>query len=168
MPINIASKPASGPSSAASSPSASSSSSSSGVYIPVHRRTPSNVEAKRTLPIYTPAELLNLAQSPLATQVSVAMRTALHGQEFAMNKRQQRSREYIQRKGTSTGATTNAGALQKENNNVMVVAPVAAPRRRPIGRATERSNLRRGGASKFMDAASWRGQMTRQPAPLAV
>ncbi|KAJ6595557.1 hypothetical protein DFH09DRAFT_1072523 [Mycena vulgaris] len=155
MPITIA-YPASATSSAASSPS----SSSSGVYVPVHRRTPSDraaPEPKRTLPIYTPAELMQLAQSPLAKQVSTAMHGALHGQEFsaaiALSKRQQRAREY----------KTNAGAL-RDNNNVVVVVP----RRRPVGRVAERSNSRRGGASKFMDAASWRGQMTRQPVTLAV
>ncbi|KAJ6595544.1 hypothetical protein DFH09DRAFT_142479 [Mycena vulgaris] len=173
MPITIA-YPASATSSAASSPS----SSSSGVYVPVHRRTPSDraaPEPKRTrespsphhliatsshtpaVPIYTPAELMQLAQSPLAKQVSAAMHGALHGQEFsaaiALSKRQQRAREY----------KTNAGAL-RDNNNVVVVVP----RRRPVGRVAERSNSRRGGASKFMDAASWRGQMTRQPVTLAV
>ncbi|KAJ7691588.1 hypothetical protein B0H17DRAFT_1133665 [Mycena rosella] len=163
MPITIAAAPASAPASTASSAT-----SSSGVYIPVHRRTPSHPvspaapESRRTLPIYTPAELMRLAQSPLAQQVSAAMHSALHGQEFAaaitLNKRQQRSREYMQR-------TTRPGELKDSN---VVVVPAVAPRRRPGGRVAERSSSRRGGASKFIDAASWRGQATRQAMPLAV
>jgi hypothetical protein len=118
------------------------------------------------VPIYTPAELMHLAQSPLAKELSTAMHDALHGQEFAatitLNKRQQRSREYMQRNAA-------AGQLKTESNIDVVVVPAMAPRRRPVGRVAERSsNLRRGAASKFMDAASWRGQMTRQSVALAV
>ncbi|KAJ6588641.1 hypothetical protein B0H19DRAFT_1100399 [Mycena capillaripes] len=169
MPINIAT-PASSASSVASSPS-SSSSSSSGVYVPVHRRTPSDLSSraaskpKRTLPIYTPAELMQLAQSPLAKEISAVTHAALHGQEdlaaIALSKRQQRSREYMQRKN------------EEESKKVVVVAPVPATRRRPVGRVAERnSNSRRSVTSKFMDAASWRGQAPRHmeslPVPLAV
>ncbi|KAJ7691569.1 hypothetical protein B0H17DRAFT_1200982 [Mycena rosella] len=136
VPITIAAAPASAPASTASSPSPSSSATSnSGVYIPVHR------ESNSALPICTPAELMHLAQSPLAAQVSAS-----------------RSREYVQRK-------TSPDELQDSNVGVV---PAVAPRRRPGGRIAERSSSRRGGASKFIDADSWRGQATRQAVPLVV
>ncbi|KAJ7167447.1 hypothetical protein C8R43DRAFT_985340 [Mycena crocata] len=158
MPITIAS------SASATSSAASSSNSSSGVYIPVHRRTPSDIstraEPKRILPIYTPAELMQLAQSPLSQRLSTRIHDALHGQEFssiALSKKQQRSREYMQR--------------QNQAADVKKVV-VVTPRRRPVGRTAERSNSRRNATSKFMEAASWRGQTTRHmealPVPVAV
>ncbi|KAJ7512922.1 hypothetical protein B0H11DRAFT_1898181 [Mycena galericulata] len=169
MPINIASSASASTSSVASSPSSiSGSSSSSAVYVPVHRRIPSDVshrvvqEPKRTLPIYTPAELMLLAQSPLSKELSAATHAALHEQEFsaiALSKRQQRSREYMQRKEQQ----------EKLKSDVNIVV---APRRRPVGRAAERSNnSRRNGASKFVDAASWRPTTRRLealPVSLAV
>ncbi|KAJ7512886.1 hypothetical protein B0H11DRAFT_2213437 [Mycena galericulata] len=172
MPINIASSisASASTSSRASSPSSlSGSSSSSAVYVPVHRRIPSNVsrcgarEPKRTLlPIYTPAELMLLAQSPLAKELSAATHAALHEPEFsaiALGKRQQRSREYMQRKEEQ----------EKLKSGVNIVV---ASRRRSVGRTAERSNnSRRNGASKFVDAASWRPTTRRMealPVPLAV
>lgn len=112
------------------------------------------------MPIYTPAELMQLAQSPLAKEQSAAIHAALQGQELvaiALSKRQQRSREYIQR-GES-----------KNSSTVVVVGPVPASRRRPVGRAAERNTSRRNVASnKFMDAASWRGQAPRHMEALPV
>ncbi|KAJ7717047.1 hypothetical protein B0H16DRAFT_1612461 [Mycena metata] len=173
MPINITIL-ASPASSTASSPSSSSSSSRSGVYIPVHKRARSDPvasEPKRTLPVYTPAELMQLAQSPLSRHLSAATHAALHAQEelavIALSKRQQRSREYIQRRN-------DVEHVQESKNNLNTVAAVA-PRRRPVGRAAERSsgpNSRRNvAASRFMDAASWRGptrHMEALPVSLAV
>ncbi|KAJ7038005.1 hypothetical protein C8F04DRAFT_1091019 [Mycena alexandri] len=168
MPIPI---PASSASSMASSPSSSPSSSKSGVYIPVHKRTRSDravSELKRTLLIYTPAELMQLAQSPLSRHLSAATHAALHAQEelavIALSKRQQRSRDYMQHKNVE-----HVKELKNNNTVAVVVASAAAPRRRPAGRASERSsNSRRNVASRFMDAASWRGQSTRHMEALPV
>ncbi|KAJ7485678.1 hypothetical protein FB451DRAFT_1230710 [Mycena latifolia] len=167
MPITITS-PASArtTSSVASSPS-SSSTSSAGVYVPVHRRTPSNAapEPKRTLPIYTPAELMGLAQSPLAKEQAKAMAGVLQGQAVALSRKQQRAREYKVKTQSNAGENEDDTKL-KDNTNVVTVVPAVAPRRRPVGRAAERSsNSRRGGATRFVDAASWRVQAAslRQP-----
>lgn len=172
MPITIVSS-ASAPSSAASSPSSSTSSSSAGVYVPVHRRAlPSAQAPKRTLPIYTPAELMGLAQSPLARKMAVEMHGALHGQEVALSRKQQRTREYLQRQAPQNEVQTRGVALRDNTNTTadtdthtssVVLVPAVAQRRRPVGRAAERSNSRRNGASKFIDAASWRTPVPRQP-----
>ncbi|KAJ7636415.1 hypothetical protein FB45DRAFT_1024535 [Roridomyces roridus] len=111
----------------ASVPASSSSSPSTGVYVPVHRRTTSAVQApqqtyellcstpqtpgSRSTPIiYTPEELTALAQSPLVKQLTAmtytAFRQRLHrGEEgdevfaeIAMSRRKQRRREYRARK----------------------------------------------------------------------
>ncbi|KAF7360578.1 hypothetical protein MVEN_00789100 [Mycena venus] len=163
MPINIAT-PASAASSVASSPTSSSSSSSNGVYVPVHRRTASRPQ--RTLPIYTPAELIQIAQSPLVKQQSAATHAALHEQEdlaaIALSRRQQRTREYMQRQNNTSGAAV----APKNTVVVMGQAPTQAQaRRRPVGRAAERNSnnypRRTVVSNKFMDAASWRGQAPR-------
>ncbi|KAJ7255862.1 hypothetical protein B0H12DRAFT_1070881 [Mycena haematopus] len=184
MPINIAtgvpvssSKLESVASSSSSSPS--SSSSSAGVYVPVHKRVPSASASSsaytasessphRTLPIYTPSELLQLAHSPLVKSEVAATHAALrmHGQEefaeIALNRRQRRAREYagvgvtVQR---VANVNANASAATAKTNANVAVTP--AQRRRPVGRAAERTalNPRRSGhgpTNKFMDAASWR------------
>jgi len=105
---------------------------------------------------------MHLAQSPLVKQQSAATHAVVHEQEefaaIALSKRQQRTREYMQRNNIS-----GAGDLKNSSDTaVVVVGPAPAARRRPVGRAAERtSNSRRNVASKFMDAASWRGQAPR-------
>ncbi|KAF8205424.1 hypothetical protein K438DRAFT_1964486 [Mycena galopus ATCC 62051] len=169
MPISIQSTSASASSSAASSPSSSmssASSSSAGVYVPVHKRTASASKPQRTLPIYTPAELLQLAHSPLVKQQAAVTHTLLHEDaEFgaiALSKKQARAREYAAPRVAEFKSTNIINGGARVN---LVAEPVpAASRRRPvaIGRTAERntfgSSRRNGAANKFMDAASWRGQ----------
>ncbi|KAJ6624189.1 hypothetical protein B0H10DRAFT_2007511 [Mycena sp. CBHHK59/15] len=109
------------------------------------------------VPIYTPAELMSLAQSPLTKQFSGAMHAALRDQEFpaiALSKRQQRSREYMQRK--------NAAAPTESTPNT-VTPGNPAPRRRPGGRVDpRRRNLNPASRFAGLDGAlSWRAQMRR-------
>ncbi len=73
-----------------------------------------------TVPIYTPAELIALAQSPLVKQHSAATHAVLHEQEelagIALSRRQQRTREYLLRNNISSTA-------ELTKNMVIVVAP---------------------------------------------
>ncbi|KAJ7275647.1 hypothetical protein C8J57DRAFT_1311321 [Mycena rebaudengoi] len=152
-----ASSPAS-ESSAASSPTGSDS--STGVYIPVHRRVNSassssssrgsSPEPHRTLPIYTPSELMQLAQSPLSRRLSSSMHDSTFRSggfsEIAVSKRRQRSREYLQRNNSNTlpAATTTTAHI--------TTTPTPAP-------AQRRSKPQQRNASKINildDGASWR------------
>ncbi|KAJ7634997.1 hypothetical protein FB45DRAFT_478865 [Roridomyces roridus] len=186
-PIDIASKRSSASassslSSSLSSPSSSlSSSSSSGVYVPVHRRTPSVPQIpQRTLPIYTPAELTALAQSPLVKQLTAATHAALHQEEdhdvfaeIAMSRRQQRTREYMARKEEAEARHQQNQNQHQHHQQQQLKAVVAAPptptptttHRRPVAHAHARVSpapaQHRWNAyastNKFVDAtASWR------------
>jgi len=158
-PISIPSRSSSESPSVTSSPTSSTSSSShglgSGLYVPVHKRTSSTPKStrtleQRTLPIYTPAEMFNLAQSPLTQQVSTSIREPLSAfPELVMSKRQKRSLEYLEKQRAST-------------QSVLIVTP----RRRPVGRVPDRS---RRNAAKIVDQASWRGRrLSIVPLPIAV
>jgi hypothetical protein len=112
------------------------------------------------VPIYTPTEFLRLAASPLVKHAAASVRAAFHhsGSDdnnteeedvfatIALSRRRQRAREY----------------MQKPRTTVVVMPAPAAPttRRRPVGRAVERTPASRASrfSNKFMDAASWRGQ----------
>ncbi|KAJ6495431.1 hypothetical protein C8R45DRAFT_1072818 [Mycena sanguinolenta] len=189
MPIDIVTLSSSS-SSSASSPTSTSSSSSAGVYVPVHRRVPSasstsTPSSKPQLPIYTPAQLLHLAHSPLVkAQVGIThnlLRDLHSGEEednvlarIALSRKQMRAREYVHRNPVVPGTNAhNATAPAPLPSLPSTVAPAPAPastaaRRRPLpGRAAERTafNTRRPGTptatrntNKFMDAASWRPQ----------
>ncbi|KAJ7445135.1 hypothetical protein B0H11DRAFT_1930643 [Mycena galericulata] len=97
-----------------SSSRSSSPSSSVGVYVPIHRRTPSlsSSRSSSTEPecafhlvvprSYTPEELLQLAQSPLAKQLVAVMYEPVRSfSEIAISRRRQRSRKYFARTPTS-------------------------------------------------------------------
>ncbi|KAJ7485800.1 hypothetical protein FB451DRAFT_1231109 [Mycena latifolia] len=127
--------PASTSSSRASSPGV-------GVYVPVHRRTNSASSSRSIESIspppksYTPAELLQLAQSPLATQLSTSMRASL---EPLAELAQRRGSWGHRDGGTPTGA---------------VVSKMAAPpRRRSIGRSFNRKSP---GLKVITEGLDWR------------
>ncbi|KAK7044492.1 hypothetical protein R3P38DRAFT_2879080 [Favolaschia claudopus] len=160
----------------ASSSAASSPSSSSGVYVPVHKRTGSAMAStsQRTFAVYTVPELIRLAKSPMVKEATTVMHAALNihpaesvaeltsdtaedsaatpqvafMSEILLSRKKQRAREYSQRQN-----------IKNNSQQVVVVQPAPAPRRRtPLGRATDRNGSlgRRSGATKFMEAASWR------------
>ncbi|KAJ6590379.1 hypothetical protein B0H10DRAFT_2442377 [Mycena sp. CBHHK59/15] len=137
MPINATTSS----SSTVSTSLASSPSSSAGVYVPVHRRTNSasssrSAEPTNLLPkAYTPTELMQLAQSPLTTQLSSFMHTALQAFVEIVVVRK-RSREHMEVSG----------------NTAPVVSLPAPPRLRPVGRSYNRRNV----GSKIVDGSSWR------------
>ncbi|KAJ6620212.1 hypothetical protein B0H10DRAFT_2216251 [Mycena sp. CBHHK59/15] len=135
MPINATT-------SSTASSRASSPPSSAGVYVPVHRRTnsaSSRRSAEPTNPLpksYTPAKLMQLAQSPLAAQLSSSMNASLQAYaEIAIRKR---SREHMERK---TAAAP-----------VVSMSMPAPPRRQPVVRSYNRRNV----GSKIVDESSWR------------
>jgi len=123
---------------------------------------------------------MQLAQSPLVKQPAAATHAALHEREdlaaITPSRRQQRTRDYMQRNNVNRDASNAELGDLKNKNSVVVVGPVpaAAARRRPVGRAAERSSISRRNVAnnKFMDAASWRGQAPRhmeaQPVSLVV
>ncbi|KAJ7136637.1 hypothetical protein C8R44DRAFT_868768 [Mycena epipterygia] len=164
---------ASSPSSTASS-RASSPTSSAGVYVPVHRRrctsASSSRSAESTTPrkllvlssnssvepsprpvlapqFYTPADLLQLAQSPLAMQLSSSMQPSL--QAFVEITTRKRPRE---RSVEGPARTRTAPVIQLTAN---------PPRRYSANR---RNNLIV--ASKIVDAASWRREPAQVPEAL--
>ncbi|KAJ6615047.1 hypothetical protein B0H10DRAFT_2220684 [Mycena sp. CBHHK59/15] len=133
MPINATT-------SSTASSRASSPPSSAGVYVPVHRRTnsaSSRRSAEPTNPLpksYTPAELMQLAQSPLAAQLSSSMNASLQAyKEVAMRKR-------------------SRGHMERKTAAAPVVSMPAPPRRRPVVRSYNRRNV----GSKIVDESSWR------------
>ncbi|KAJ7867773.1 hypothetical protein B0H14DRAFT_2572764 [Mycena olivaceomarginata] len=161
MPIIINVAAANASQSVASSPSSpsastSSSSSSSGRYIPVHKRTASASPPtpQRTLPIYTPTELLQLAASPFVKQAAASVRAVLHHSGSDDDSAEEED---------AFAAIALSRRRPARAGTVVVTPAPAAPtttRRRPVGRAAERNPASRASrfSNKFMDAASWRGQ----------
>lgn len=123
-------------------------------------------DAPPTVPIYTPAELTALAQSPLVKQLGAATHTYLHegGEAFAeiaLSRRQQRTREYMARKEEAEASRAHAATRTPAPARTPIHTSIPiTTRRRPVGRVAERSPAQRrnafGAANKFVDAASWR------------
>ncbi|KAF7318216.1 hypothetical protein HMN09_00330000 [Mycena chlorophos] len=136
------------------------------VYVPVHRRA----LAQRTLPIYTLAELEELASSPLASVARTEAREIIQAHEAASfifsSHQRKRDLEHLRRKHAAAhrAAETVQGKTYEEQSvhleikengrfQAVLVGPVPLQRRRvPPGRSS--ANVRRSKA--FLDAASWR------------
>nr|GAT51278.1 predicted protein [Mycena chlorophos] len=151
-------------------------------YIPVHRRA----HAQRTVPMYTVAELLQVADSPLVSVATAAIHEIIKDHElagFIFNSHQRkRTAEHLRRKHEANRAERSTAASQsqtqgkpaehqprhavvsetKENIQVktLPVNPATLQRRRvPAGR-TNGGNARR--SKTFLDAASWRPAATQR------
>ncbi|KAF8556816.1 hypothetical protein OG21DRAFT_1506026 [Imleria badia] len=111
-------------------PSASRTDASSGLYVPIHRRTPSSctsspssssralspIPSTHSIPgVYTPAELLSLAHSPLVVPLSAVHADALRAvaPEIVQTRKQRKAMAWHARLPSGSGTRTRTQAHRR-------------------------------------------------------